>query len=78
MHEHRSMNYIHTMVQHWFCYTTAAPPHTHTQRCPKEEGEGRYESAYLLAFVHRTAVSVRVLELLTSSPAYLYLLLPVS
>lgn len=28
--------------------------------CPKEKGEGRYESAYLLAFVQWTALSVRV------------------
>lgn len=27
--------------------------------CPKEKGEGRYESAYLLAFVQWTALSVR-------------------
>lgn len=46
--------------------------------CPKEQGEGRYESTYLLAFVQGTALSVRVLELLTSSPAYSLLLAPVS
>lgn len=28
--------------------------------CPKEKGEGRYESAYLLAFVQWAALSVRV------------------
>ena len=28
--------------------------------CPKVKGEGRYESAYLLAFVQRTVRSVRV------------------
>lgn len=45
--------------------------------CPQEKGEGRYESAYLLAFVQRTALSVRVVAWLTSSPAYLLLLAPV-
>lgn len=66
--------------KHWFPYTTRWPPapapllSIQPLNCPQEEGEGRYESTYLLAFVQRTALSVRVLELLTSSPAYLRLL----
>lgn len=46
--------------------------------CPKEKGEERYESTYLLAFVQQTALSVLMLALLTSSVAYLQLLAPVS
>lgn len=54
---------------------TSDPPYTQSPafhsalNCPKEEGEGRYESTYLLAFVQRAALSERVLELLTSSAA---------
>lgn len=48
---------------------TQSPAFHSALNCPKEEGEGRYESTYLLAFVQRAALSERVLELLTSSTA---------
>lgn len=50
-------------------YDTHSPTLHSALNCPKEEGEHRYESTYLLAFVQRAALSERVLELLTSSPA---------
>lgn len=70
---------IPTLVSLYYSVTPPAhppPTHTHTallpiqpSTVPKRRGVGRYESTYLLAFVQRTAVSKRVLELLTSSPA---------
>lgn len=76
--EHAAMKSNNIMIQtlvslYW--PVTPHPPYTRSSafhsalNCPKEAGVGRYESTYLLAFVQRVALSERVLELLTSSPA---------
>lgn len=64
--EHRAMKSNNIMVVTLVSLYSLCPPHAasllsiQALNCPKEKGEGRYESAYLLAFVQWTALSVRV------------------